>query len=211
MKNNKGFTLIELVIVIVILGILAAVAIPKFTDLTDEAKISSEQGTVGAVRSGIGIVHGTLIVKYANIDTNDDAKVQDVLRATTGNQNIVEQFDDDRDGWLDILEEADTDGAATEGIFELVLDQTLTYDTDKWQRYSEGYDNVADTDSVYSGPASDDNSGITAVAGDRVPQATERWNYVEQDIEANRSDNPDNSVTNPNANGLKDGTFLLID
>ena len=52
MKKN-GFTLIELVMVIIILGILAAVAIPKFFDLQNDAKTAAEQGVVGSVRAGI--------------------------------------------------------------------------------------------------------------------------------------------------------------
>ena len=50
--TNKGFTLIELVMVIVILGILASVAVPKFSNLSDQAKAAAEQGVVGGVRSG---------------------------------------------------------------------------------------------------------------------------------------------------------------
>jgi len=52
MKKN-GFTLIELVMVIIILGILAAVAIPKFFDLQSKAKESAELGVVGSVKAGI--------------------------------------------------------------------------------------------------------------------------------------------------------------
>ena len=55
LRNNTGFTLIELVMVIVILGILATVAIPKFANLTTEAKISATKGGMGAMRSAVAI------------------------------------------------------------------------------------------------------------------------------------------------------------
>ena len=51
--NRKGFTLIELIMVIVLLGLLAIVAIPKYYDLTTSAKTAAEKGVVGGVRSGI--------------------------------------------------------------------------------------------------------------------------------------------------------------
>jgi MSHA pilin protein MshA len=52
-KHEKGFTLIELIMVIVLLGLLAVVAIPQFTNLQTEAEEAAEQGVVGGVRSGI--------------------------------------------------------------------------------------------------------------------------------------------------------------
>lgn len=64
--NNKGFTLIELIVVIVILGILAAVAAPKFMDLQSDARKASLQGMAAAIKSAVNMVKSKALIK--NID-----------------------------------------------------------------------------------------------------------------------------------------------
>ena len=65
-KLRSAFTLVELIMVIVIIGLLAAVVIPKFTDLRGEAQIAAEQATVSAVVSGIKLQHLSELAKGNN-------------------------------------------------------------------------------------------------------------------------------------------------
>ena len=58
MKQQSGFTLIELVVVIVLLGILGAAATAKFQDLSTEARIAAVQGVAGEYSSGAAINYG---------------------------------------------------------------------------------------------------------------------------------------------------------
>jgi len=77
--KQKGFTLIELVVVIVILGILAATAAPKFIDLTDDADEAVFLGISAAFKSGVNQVHLAWLIRANNQAVQDFIEISDPI------------------------------------------------------------------------------------------------------------------------------------
>ncbi|MCH1918126.1 prepilin-type N-terminal cleavage/methylation domain-containing protein [Shewanella sp. A3A] len=105
MQKQQGFTLIELVVVIIILGILAVVAAPKFINLQSDARASTLQGLKGAIEGANSMVYSKAVLQGAQngtgtVDingttaTNDDVStVNGYLAATVA--NLSEALDTD--------------------------------------------------------------------------------------------------------------------
>lgn len=75
-KQQSGFTLIELVVVIVILGLLAATALPRFVNITADAREASVQGVAGGLRSAVALAQAQYLVTGSSAATTITAEGQ---------------------------------------------------------------------------------------------------------------------------------------
>ena len=129
MKKQAGFTLIELVIVVVILGFLAVTAIPKFIDLTDQAKQANIEGMAGGFASAVSLVRAQWEAEGRTNDGTNNTTVYDGvnLMLTTEGTGI-------RPGYVTGLTDGSTlganfDAANCKQIWENVFQQPPTLET----------------------------------------------------------------------------------
>ena len=90
-RNQKGFTLVELVVVIAILGILGGIAVPRFTKYQEEAKLAADEATVSTLNSAIGLYYAT------NDSSLDDFES---VNSIVGDGGVIKKLEE-----LDLIEE----------------------------------------------------------------------------------------------------------
>jgi len=119
MKNQKGFTLIELIMVTIILGILAAVAIPRYMTTVDKAESAAEDAVVGSILAGLETYAGEQLMDngrrswpdnpFDGLDTKPSGFTTDATDAdvdgewtynTTSLKITHQRNDNSRVGWV---------------------------------------------------------------------------------------------------------------
>lgn len=113
LKNNKGFTMIELMVVIVIMLILAAIAIPTFNRLINQANTSAATAEVRTVLMLAQLESETIVAKDGSIATVADASQGEADAITT-------------DAWKAILEDSGITDSTEQGYFTYTIDSSGT-------------------------------------------------------------------------------------
>ena len=157
---RKSFTLVELIFVLVIIGILAGVAIPKFTNLSSNTKISSELATASTIESAIEDVHSQWIMSEGefNWGNGETSNCSDDDTSNDGDFNCSTGYP--------ILGECSSDS------FKNILKNSNIVDT-KWECAKH-----SDEIYLYKGPASKKDSSVkpsTDVTG--KPDCSDYWEY----------------------------------
>jgi prepilin-type N-terminal cleavage/methylation domain-containing protein len=150
MKKN-AFTMVELIFVIVIIGILASVAIPKLSGVTDGAKKSAEIATISAVATALESTNGEWSINESSFTWG------------IGNYPSSEL---DPNGYPSDLNRSGE-----------VFGKVLKGNNSKFEKQTSGDDSEI---SIFTGPASDQTNGVKALNQDiqNKPDRNDFWVYV---------------------------------
>lgn len=91
-RRQTGFTLIEMIAVIVILGILAAVALPKFMNMSADARIAKMKGAVGAVNTAASLFHSKWLANPDAVAKDKEIEGYTLKAAPTNGYPAVEDI-----------------------------------------------------------------------------------------------------------------------
>ena len=78
-RKEDGITLIELMIVMAIVGLLVAVAVPKYGNLLEKANLGATMGNLSSLRSAVSIYYGTYMSLPTSLDPEECAEMRDVI------------------------------------------------------------------------------------------------------------------------------------
>ena len=148
---KKAFTLTELIFVIVIIGILAAVAIPKFAQLSSNSKVAAELATASTIQSAIDDVHSDWIISESGFSWGNNKNETNV-----NNNGYPMQLGD------------------CPPAFNWILKSSATIDA-KWTCTDNG-----DGTFKYEGPASQNSSGVSSSPSGK-PDTSKHWDYNSSD------------------------------
>lgn len=189
MKRN-AFTMIELIMVIVVIGILASMAVPKFTGVKEQAIKSTELATASAIATALEAIHSTWSMSQGNFDWNNDG-VDDAIETELAASGYP----------LDLSRNSDDLGALLKSSSKSGFVKQLDNDAGSIFR-------------IYTGKASDPSRGVDFtsqvdtrdVAGQ--PDKNDFWIYMVDTNSSNRC------YIDSSASGVRQiisGDFVLID
>ena len=150
---KRAFTLIELIFVIVIIGVLSAVAIPKFSHLSSNSKVAAELATASTIQSAVDDAHSEWVISEGSFKWG--SQTTDCSKSPT-NFDCV-------NGYPKKLGDC-------EPAFNWALKSSSTVDP-KWTCIDNG-----DGTFKYEGPASQDSSGVDN-SSEGKPDKSKHWDY----------------------------------
>lgn len=128
-QKSSGFTLIELILVIVIIGVLSAFALPRFADLSSSAKIATLESIAGSMRSTVGIIRSKAYAQGLSITSSDPGDQSAYLVTTEAGTSEVDWRNlcpESRAELADTLEMSDHIGLVEIGDLRIRLDNQYT-------------------------------------------------------------------------------------